>query len=54
MKIFYDSENGACAVLFDKEDVAFIYYTEEGLEIHSCNGGKPVIEDKQLLFNIKE
>jgi len=54
MKIYYDKENDACAVYFGKDDTAFIYQTEEGMEIHSCKGGEPKIIKKQLLFSLDE
>ncbi len=54
MKVYYDSEHNACAVKFEKEDVVFIYNEEDGLEIHSSDGGKPEIIEKQLLFSVEE
>jgi len=54
MRVYYDKEHGACAVKFDKDDTIFIYQNEDGIEVHSCKGGKPVIEEKQLLFDIDE
>lgn len=54
MKVFYDKEHDACMVLFEKSDCVFIYQTDEGLEIHSCKGGKPEIIERQLLFGLEE
>lgn len=54
MKIYYDEEHDACAVEFNKDDVLFMYQGEEGLVIDSCDGGKPEIIEKQLLFSLEE
>ena len=54
MIIYYDKEHDACAVKFSKDDSLFIYYEDDGIEIHSCKGGKPKIVNKQLLFDYKD
>lgn len=53
MKVYYDSKHDACAVEFDKDDTIFMYVDEGKICIDSCNGGKPKIIKKQLLFEMK-
>ncbi len=50
MKILYDEEHDACAVVFSKDDTVFSYQTDEGLEMHSCEGGKPEWVNTQLRY----
>jgi hypothetical protein len=54
MKVIYDPEHKACAVRFDKEDSIYMYQDEDGLEIHSCKGGKPEMVEELLLFDIED
>ncbi len=54
MEVYYDAEHKACAVKFDKDDTVFIYQGDNGIEMHSCKGGKPKMLKRQLLFSLDE
>ncbi len=54
MKVYYDKEHESYAVFFDKDDTFFAYYKDDGIEIHSCKGGKPEWTEKQLKCRIED
>jgi len=54
MRVYYDKEHDACAVGFDKNDTVIFDVDDKEIHISSCNGGKPEMIERKLLFEIEE